>query len=107
MQFRIFFKKDDISWQAPGRKDRVISLEILSNGKTSKTTAQVRYKLMSLKEAYLFREQMKCEVIGLLKFCSLRPVHIKLFEQIPQNVCRAYFSHLLGVVPTCRALIDK
>ena len=37
------FKKDDISWQAPGRKDRVISQEVLSNRKSSKTTTQVRY----------------------------------------------------------------
>ena len=44
--------------------------------------------LMSLKEAYhLFLEEMKDEVIGLSKFCSLRPTHIKLFEQIPHNVC--------------------
>ena len=43
---------------------------------------------MSLKEAYhLFREEMKDEVIDSSKFCSLRPVHIKLFEQIPQMVC--------------------
>ena len=83
-----FFKKDDIVWQASGRKDRVILREVLSNGKTSKTTTQVRYMLMSLKEAYhLFREEMKNEVIGLTTFCSLRPVHIILFEQIPPNVC--------------------
>ena len=82
------FKKDDILWQASDRKDRVISREVLSNGKTSKTTTQVRYMLMSLKEAYhLFREEMKNEVIGLTTFCSLRPVHIILFEQIPPNVC--------------------
>ena len=30
---------------------------------------------------------MKDEVIGFPKFCILRPVHIKLFEQIPHNVC--------------------
>ena len=35
------FKKDDI-WQAPGRKDKVISQEVLSDGKTSQTTIQVR-----------------------------------------------------------------
>ena len=70
-----FFKKDDIVWQASGGKDRVILREVLSNGKTSKTTTQVRYMLMSLKEAYhLFREEMKDEVIGLQMFCRLRPV---------------------------------
>ena len=43
--------------------------------------------LMSLKEAcHLFREEMKDEIIFLSKFCSLRPAHIRLFEQIPHNV---------------------
>ena len=43
---------------------------------------------MSLKEVYhLFQEEMKDEVIGLSKFCSLKLTHIKLFEQIPDNVC--------------------
>ena len=31
-----FFEKNEISWQAPGRKDRVISREVLSNGETQK-----------------------------------------------------------------------
>ena len=42
---------------------------------------------MSLKEAcHLFREEMKDEIIFLSKFCSLRPAHIRLLEQIPHNV---------------------
>ena len=43
---------------------------------------------MSLKEAYhLFQEETKDEVIGLSKFYCLRPTQIKLFEQIPQDLC--------------------
>ena len=83
-----FFEKNEISWQAPGRKDRVISQEVLSNGKTSKKATQVQYMLMSLKEAYhQFQEEMKDEVTGLSKFSSLRPTHIKLLGQIPHNMC--------------------
>ena len=34
-------QKNKISWQAPGRKDRVLSQEVLSNGETLKKTCQV------------------------------------------------------------------
>ena len=66
-----FFEKNEISWQAPGRKDRVISREVLSNGETSKKTTQVQYMLISLKEAcHLFQEEMKDEVIGPSNFAA-------------------------------------
>ena len=35
------FKKNGITWQASGRKDRVISCKVLSKGKNSKITNQV------------------------------------------------------------------
>ena len=46
-----YYENDEISWQAPGRKDRIIIREVSANGESSKTTLQVRYLLMSLKEA--------------------------------------------------------
>ena len=43
---------------------------------------------MSLKEAYhRFVEAFQSLYIGLTKFCELRPANIKLFDQIPHNVC--------------------
>ena len=47
-----FYNSNDVSWQAPGRKDRIIVRESDTNGKKTKRTEQVRYLLMSLKEAY-------------------------------------------------------
>ena len=85
---KAFYEKNEISWQAPGRKDRIVTREVLTNGEMSKKTVQVRYMLMSLKEAYhCFREEFKDISIGLSKFSEIRPAHIKLFNQIPHNVC--------------------
>ena len=94
------------------RKDRVISWEVLSNGETSKKITQVRCMFMSLKEAYhLFQEEMKDEVIGLSKFCSLRPTLIKLFEQIPHNVCACEYHEniclILSVLENHTSLSSK
>ena len=62
--------------------------EVSANGESSKTTLQIRYMLMSLKEAYHgFVEAFPSLYIGLTKFCELRPANIKLFDQIPHNVC--------------------
>ena len=48
----------------------------------------MRYILISLKESYYpLRKEMQDEVIGLSRFGSLRPVHIKLFEEVPHYVC--------------------
>ena len=54
---------------APGHKDRVIIREIDSEGKRVKGTQLVHY------------------IIGLSKFCELRPSNIKLFDHIPQCMC--------------------
>jgi hypothetical protein len=43
---------------------------------------------MSLKEAYHgFTDAFPTMLIGLTKFCNLRPPNVKLFDQIPHNVC--------------------
>ena len=77
-----FYESDNISWQAPGRKDRAITREVSINGETSKqATVQVRYLLMSLKEAYHgFIYSFPTMSIGLTKFCELRPPNVKLFD---------------------------
>ena len=83
-----YYAKDEISWQAPGRKDRIIIRELLSTGEKIKKTEQVRYLLMSLKEIYnLFQTENENVSIGFSKFCDLRPQNVKLFDQIPHNVC--------------------
>jgi len=46
------FYSNDISWQAPGCKDRVIIRGKDEQEVKTKRTEQVQYMLMSLKEAY-------------------------------------------------------
>ena len=83
-----FYLSNDISWQAPGRKDRVIVREKASDGKIQKRTEQTRYMLMSLREAHQkFKEEHPGDEIGLSKFCELRPVNVKCFDHLPHQVC--------------------
>lgn len=84
---REFYNNCDISWQAPGRKDRVIIREKDADGKNVKRTEQVRYMMMSLTEAYNIFNNNHPSIIGSSKFCELRPPNIKLFDHIPHNVC--------------------
>ena len=66
-----FYRTDDISWQAPGRKDWIIIRETMEEGDRIKTTQQVRY-MMSLREAYnKFIEQHSTVKMSLSKFCEL------------------------------------
>ena len=83
-----FYRTDDISWQAPGRKDRIIIRETTEEGDRIKTTQQVRYMMMSLREAYnKFIEQHSTMKMSLSKFCELRPPNVKPFDHLPHQVC--------------------
>ena len=81
------FYHSDISWQAPGCKDRIIR-ETTEDGERVKRTEQVRFMLKSLREAYnKFKEEDPSLKVGLTRFCELRPTHVKLLDQIPHQVC--------------------
>ena len=83
-----FYRTDDISWQAPGRKNRNIIRETTEEGDRIKTTQQARYMMMSLREAYnKFIEQHSTVKMSLSKFCELRPPNVKLFDHLPHQVC--------------------
>ena len=83
-----FYRTDDISWQAPGRKDCVIIHETTKEGDRIKSTQQVRYMMMSLREAYnKFTEQQSTTKMSLTIFCELRPLNVKLFDHLPHQVC--------------------
>ena len=83
-----FYNNNDTSWQAPGHEDRIIVRETSGDGTKTKRTEQLRYLLMSLKEAHnKFVEENPNNKIGLSKFCELRPINVKLFDHIPHNVC--------------------
>ena len=93
-----FYLKDGRSWQAPGRKDRVLLQEVI-NSKKEKWTLQIRYMLMLLKEAHeLFTKGFEEIAIGLSKFCFLRPFQVKLFEQIPHDVCVCQYDENICLI---------
>ena len=82
-----FYNNNDISWQAPGMKDRVI-IRANKEGEKVKRVEQARYLMMSLREAHKkFMEENPDAKIGLSKFCDLRPAHVKLFDHLPHQVC--------------------
>lgn len=84
-----FYQSDDVSWQAPGRKDKVVCYETDNiTGERKKVEMQTRYLLMSVQEAHkLFLETNPIHTLGKSKFASMRPKHCKLFDKIPHNVC--------------------
>ena len=83
-----FYQSGDISWQAPGRKDHVTIRDKNDDGSVTKRVEQTRYMLMSLREAYhKFVEEYPTNKIGLSKFCELRPEQVKLYDNIPHQVC--------------------
>jgi len=73
MVLKFYNNTNDISWQAPGHKDRIIIREVNSEGKKVKRTEQICYMLVSLKEAHnCFIKTHSEYKIGLCKFCELR-----------------------------------
>ena len=81
-----FYRTNDISWQAPGKKDRIIIRETTEERDRIKTTQQVHYIMMSLWEAYKFIEHSTVKM-SLSRFCELRPPNVKLFDHRPHQVC--------------------
>ena len=60
-----------------------------------KTTEQVRFMLISLREAYSkFKEEYRSLKVGLTKFCEWCPAHMKLFDQIPQVCVCSYHKNV-------------
>lgn len=79
-----FYERDDVSRQAPGRKDVVIT----RNTDGQKVQIQARHLTSSFKETYAFFQTEHPEVvIGKSKFAELRPKHVLLSNKLPRNVC--------------------
>ena len=78
-----FYQRDDISRQAPGKRDTIV---VRSNEK--KQTMQKRHFSMNVSEAYaIFREEHSEESVGKSKFACLRPPHVLLSSLMPRNIC--------------------
>lgn len=79
-----FYVRDDISRQAPGRKDVVTIYD--DNGE--KQHIQVRHLTSSIMEVYRqFQKDFPNIDIGKSKFAELRPKHVLLSNKLPHNVC--------------------
>ena len=78
-----FYEREDISRQAPGKRD---VLKVKVNG--SKVEKQKRHLSMSIIEAYnLWKEENKSAKLGKSTFASLRPQHVLPASKLPKNVC--------------------
>lgn len=79
-----FYIQDDVSRQAPGRKD----VTTIRNDDGSKDKLQTRHLQHSIKELYaLFKKQYPHIKIGKSKFAEFRPKHVLLSSKLPHNVC--------------------
>lgn len=79
-----FYLRDDNSHISPGMKDVVIC----RNDDGTKEKKQKRYLSYSLKELFsCFKEENPAMGIKLSKFANLRPQHVLLSRDIPENVC--------------------
>ena len=76
-----FYRRNDISWQSPHVRHRVILRQKNEKGKTiGKSYVQKRFMVMSIKEAYhLFTEENPHVNVGLTKFRRMKPVEIDFF----------------------------
>lgn len=94
-----FYNSDEVSWQAPGKKDRVIYRKKNDQGKTEKEYVQSRYLLMSLREAYtLFKEKNPDSKIGKSRFCNAKPKHVLCFADLPHNVCVCVYHENIRLI---------
>lgn len=80
-----FYCRDDISRQAPGKRDTK-SVKDEVSGK--RKIYQKRHMIMTIKEAYfVFKRDNPESSICLSKFYDFRPKHVLLSSEIPHNVC--------------------
>ena len=93
-----FYKRDDISRQAPGKRDTVT---VHINGVKQKY--QKRHLCMTLRELYrLFIQEYPELCIEKSKFAELRPGHVLLSSEMPTNVCVC--RHHENFILLCEAL---
>lgn len=84
-----FYNHDDISWQAPGKRDVTYVKDTVSG---KKIAVQTRYLLMSVNEAKeLFDKEYGPDLVHFTSFFKLRPKHVETFKKIPHNVCVCIF----------------
>lgn len=95
-----FYEKDSISYQAPGLKDYTI----IRTQAGTKKKLQKRYLYFTIGEMFEeFKKEHPQIEIGLSKFSCLRPKHVMLRSQTPENLCLCLYHEnvrlLLEAIP--------
>ncbi|CAF1437694.1 unnamed protein product [Rotaria sordida] len=89
-----YYFRDDISYQAPGKRD---SITIRENGEKKKL--QKRYLLYSLNEVYqLFAEENPQAVISCSSFKNLRPCNVLYKSATPHNLCLCIYHENISLL---------
>ena len=77
-----FYVRDDISRQAPGKRDNIVLRE-----NNVKKTMEIQQLSINISKVYqIFKQENPDKKIGKSKFASLRPGHVLLSSQMPRNV---------------------
>lgn len=92
-----FFTRDDISYQAPGKRDTKSIKDTVTN---KRINVQKRFLVMSVKEAYQqFIKETGMHQVTKTTFYELRPKHVLLVGDTPHTVCvckyHGNFNYLL------------
>lgn len=92
-----FFNSDSVSYQMPGTRDYVILRS--DNGKEK---IQKRYLFLTLGESYQhYKEEYPRDAkIGFTRFCELRPKHVFLRAETPENLCLCIYHENMKLLLT-------
>lgn len=95
-----FYLRDDISIQAPGRKDTlIVNGEIVSK----------RFMLLTVSESYeLYKMERNIDYVSKSTFYELRPKYVQLSCKIPHNMCVCQYHANFGFILTsCAEVITS
>ena len=100
-----YYQRDDVSRQAPGRKDATNVR--MADG--TKTKVQTRHLTSSVLETYAMfcEEEPNCK-LGKSKFAELRPKHVQLSSKLPHNVCLCkYHENFIAAIESLHKAIPE
>ena len=98
-----FYTKDDVLWQAPGKRDTVVVRE-----NSERKTFQKHHLSMTIMEAYqIFKNEHTHISIGKSKFAELRAEYVLYSSDLPQNVCTCIYHENVMVILQTLHRIDS
>ncbi|KAJ4444344.1 hypothetical protein ANN_06136, partial [Periplaneta americana] len=96
-----FYLRDEISRQAPGRKDVITVREAFGKNKM-----QIRHLMFSIKVAHEIFSTENGKIIGKSKFAELRPKHVLLSNKLPHNVCLCkYHENFINAISVLHKIV--